>query len=128
MPCPYGPRLAVLFDTHLMTSYRAWERSGMALKGANMKRPLGLTVLMCIGAGLLALASLAFFCVERDRCNCQTQGANSLEMGTVGARIFLALAVAYATLAILMWRLVYWASLPPSFSSQWACHSPDLGF
>jgi hypothetical protein len=34
-----------------------------------------------------------------------------LKMGTAGAGVFLALSVVYATLALLMWRLVYWARL-----------------
>ena len=82
-----------------------------------MKRPFGVTlvaVLMFIGAGLLALGSLAFFALGAIAVSAGPGGPMSqlfLEMGTVGAGIFLALAVAYATLAIFMWRLVSWARL-----------------
>jgi hypothetical protein len=82
-----------------------------------MKRPFGLTVvavLMSIGAGLLALGSLAFFALGAIAVSAGPGGPMSqlfLEMGTVGAGIFLVLAIAYATLAILIWRLVYWARL-----------------
>ena len=82
-----------------------------------MKRPIGVTVvavLMCIGAGLLALGSLAFFALGAIAVSVGPGGPMSqlfLETGTVGAGIFLVLAIAYATLAILIWRLVYWARL-----------------
>jgi hypothetical protein len=82
-----------------------------------MKRPLGVTVvavLMCIGAGLLALGSLAFFALGAIAVTAGAEGPMSqlfFEMRTVGTGIFLAFALAYATLAILMWRLVYWARL-----------------
>lgn len=82
-----------------------------------MKRPFGVTVvaaLMCIGAALLAVGFLAFFLLGALAVTAGAEGPMSqlfLELGTVGAGIFLALAVAYATLAILMWRLVHWARL-----------------
>lgn len=80
-----------------------------------MKRPFGVTVvaiLMWIGAGLLAVGSLAFFTLGASAVTAGPGGPMSqlfLELGTVGAGIFLALAVVYASLAIFMWRLVYWA-------------------
>ncbi len=82
-----------------------------------MKRPVGVivvVVLMFFGAGLLAWGSLAFFALGAVAVTAGPGGPMSqlfLEMGTVGAGIFLVLAIAYATLAILMWRLVHWARL-----------------
>jgi hypothetical protein len=82
-----------------------------------MKRPFGVTVvavLMCIGAALLALGSLAFFMLGAVAV---TEGAHGplaqlyLGVGALGAGIFLVRAVANATVAIYMWRLVYWARL-----------------
>jgi nitroimidazol reductase NimA-like FMN-containing flavoprotein (pyridoxamine 5'-phosphate oxidase superfamily) len=86
-------------------------------RGAFVKRPFGVVVvaaLMCIGAGLLALGSLAFFALGELAVTAGAEGPLSQlfsEMGTFGAGIFLALAVAYAMLAIYMLRLAYWARL-----------------
>jgi uncharacterized protein len=82
-----------------------------------VKRPFGVTVvavLMCVGAGLLALGSLAFFTLGELAVTAGAEGPMSQlfsEMGTFGAGIFLALAVTYAGLAIYMLRLVDWARL-----------------
>jgi hypothetical protein len=82
-----------------------------------MKRPVGVTVvavLMCIGAGLLALGSSAFFVLGAVAVTAGAEGPMSQlfsEMGTVGAGIFMALAVVYATLAIYILRLASWARL-----------------
>jgi Na+-transporting NADH:ubiquinone oxidoreductase subunit NqrB len=86
-------------------------------RGAIMKRPLGVTVvalLMCIGAGLLALGSLGFFVLGGVVVAAGAGGPTSQlfsEMGALGAGIFLVLAVVYATLAIYVFRMVYWARL-----------------
>ena len=82
-----------------------------------MKRPFGvivIAILMCIGAGLLAIGSLAFFALGRLAVTAGAEGPMSQlfsDMGTIGAGIFLFLAVAYTVLAIYMLRLVYWARL-----------------
>jgi hypothetical protein len=82
-----------------------------------VKRPFGVTlvvVLMSIGAGLLALGSLAFFALAAVAISAGADGPLSqlyLKMGALGAGIFLVLSVAYAALAIYMFRLVYWARL-----------------
>jgi hypothetical protein len=79
-----------------------------------MKRPFGVTVvavLMCIGAGLLALGSLGFFVLGGVAATAGAGGPTSQlfsEMGAIGAGIFLVLAVAYAFLAIYIFRLAYW--------------------
>ena len=79
-----------------------------------MKRPYRVTVvavLMCIGAALLALGSLGFFLFGGTVVTTGTGGPTSQlfsEMGGIGAGIFLALGVVYATLAIYMFRLVRW--------------------
>jgi hypothetical protein len=82
-----------------------------------MKRPFGVilvAVLMCIGAGLLALGSLAFFALGAVAVTAGAEGPMShlfSEMGTIGTGIFLVLAVAYVILAIQLLRFVYWARL-----------------
>jgi uncharacterized protein len=71
-----------------------------------------IAVLMFIGAGLLALGSLAFFALGELAVTAGAEGPMSQlfsEMGAFGAGIFLALAVAYAVLAICMLKLVHWA-------------------
>jgi nitroimidazol reductase NimA-like FMN-containing flavoprotein (pyridoxamine 5'-phosphate oxidase superfamily) len=80
-----------------------------------MKRPFGLTVvavLMCVGAGLLALGSLAFFMLGAPAVT--TGGGGPLSqllsgMGTIGAGIFQAFAIACVTVAIYTLKLAYWA-------------------
>jgi hypothetical protein len=67
---------------------------------------------MWIGAGLLALGSLAFFLLGAVAVTSGADGPMSqlfAHMGTVGGGLFLALAVVYATLAIYLLRLVWWA-------------------
>jgi Na+-transporting NADH:ubiquinone oxidoreductase subunit NqrB len=82
-----------------------------------MKRPFGVTivaVLMCIGAGLLAIGSLGFFVLGGTAVTSRAGGPTSQlfsEMGSIGASLFTILAVIYATLAIYMFRLVSWARL-----------------
>ena len=82
-----------------------------------MKRPFGVTivaVLMCIGAGLLAIGSLGFFVLGGAAVAARAGGPTSQlfsEMGSIGAGIFTILAVIYAILAIYMFRLVSWARL-----------------
>jgi hypothetical protein len=73
-----------------------------------------IAVLMSVGAGLLALGSLAFFALGAVAVTAGADGPLSqlyLKMGALGAGIFLVLSVAYAALAICMFRLVYWARL-----------------
>jgi uncharacterized protein len=80
-----------------------------------VKRPFGVivvAVLMFIGAGLLALGSLAFFALGELAVTAGAEGPMSQlfsEMGAFGAGIFLALAVAFAVFAICMLKLVHWA-------------------
>ncbi len=82
-----------------------------------MKRPLGVTVvsvLMFVGAGLLALGSLGFFVFGGAVVAAGAGGPTSQllsGMGALGAGIFLVLAVIYAALAICVLGLVYWARL-----------------
>jgi len=69
-------------------------------------------VFMFIGAGLLALGSLAFFALGELAVTAGSEGPMSQlfsEMGAFGAEIFLALAVAFAVLAICVLKLVHWA-------------------
>jgi nitroimidazol reductase NimA-like FMN-containing flavoprotein (pyridoxamine 5'-phosphate oxidase superfamily) len=86
-------------------------------RGVFVKRPAGVivvAVLMCIGAGLLALGSLAFFALGEAALTAGAEGPMSelfSEMGAFGAGTFLALAVAYAVLAICVFRLVHWAQV-----------------
>jgi Na+-transporting NADH:ubiquinone oxidoreductase subunit NqrB len=86
-------------------------------RGAIMKRPLGVTVvavLMCIGAGLLAVGSLGFFVLGGVVVAAEAGGPTSqlfAGTGPLGAGIFLVLAVIYATFAICVFGLVYWARL-----------------
>lgn len=87
-----------------------------------MKRPFGVTVvglLMCIGAGLLGLGSLGFFVLGGVVVAPGAGGPTSQlfsEMGAIGAGTFLLLAVAYAILAIYMFRLASWARVPTVIS------------
>lgn len=89
----------------------------MASRRVTVERPAGLiavVVLMCFGVALLALGSLVFFTLGQNAVTAQPGGPMSqlfLKMGTAGAGVFLALSVVYGTLALLMWRLVYWARL-----------------
>jgi hypothetical protein len=83
-----------------------------------MKRPFVVTaiaVLMCGGAGLLTLGSLGFFILGGAAVPPGHGGPTSQlfsEMGSIGAAIFLLLAVAYIILAISMLRLAWWARVP----------------
>ncbi len=82
-----------------------------------MKRPIGViivAILMFIGAGLLGVGTLAFFELGPVAMTAGAEGPMSRlfsDMGTIGAAIFVVLAVAYLILAIEMFRLVYWARL-----------------
>ncbi len=70
------------------------------------------SILMFIGAGLLALGSLAFFALGELAVTAGAEGPMSQlfsEMGAFGAGIFLALAVAFAILAICLLKTVHWA-------------------
>jgi hypothetical protein len=80
-----------------------------------MKRPGGIiavSVLMCLGASLLALGSVAFFVFGEMAVTLGNEGPMSAlfaGMGTVGAVIFVTLAVIYTVLAISLWQLRWWA-------------------
>lgn len=83
-----------------------------------MKRPFEVTAvaaLMCIGAGLLGLGSLGFFVLGGGASTPGDGGPTSqlfFQMGSIGAGIFLALAVAFAVLAAYIFRLASWARVP----------------
>jgi|SRR5215469_6665691 len=76
-----------------------------------MTRPIGVTVvsiLMCLGAGLLALGSLAYFTLGKTTVTFGNEGPMSAlfaRMGAFGGGLFLALAIIYVTLAICLWEL-----------------------
>ena len=114
MPGPDGSGLVVM-SIHIRHEMPGLLGTPITSRDAIIKRPLGVTVvavLMCIGAGLLVLGSLAFFALGAIAISAGVEGPMAqlfLEMGIVGAGISFALAVAYAASAILMWRLVYWA-------------------
>jgi hypothetical protein len=67
---------------------------------------------MWVGAGLLALGSLAFFLLGAVAVTSGAEGPMSqlfARMGAVGGGVFLVLSAVYAALAIYLLRLVYWA-------------------